>query len=160
MQGAARAPGWAAEAMAAGVEGRRFCCEAVGRVVRPERAGTVDELRSRPAAIELVDGLCEGLRGLEPGALAWVIWYAHLSPPPPGPLLRARDGSERGVFATRSPSRPCPLGLSLVRLLRAEGCRLVVLGLDAVDGTPVLDIKPYSPSLDDPSSLPRVADGG
>jgi len=48
-----------------------------------------------------------------------------------------------GVFAIDSPSRPNPIGLSLVRLLRREGGRLVVLGLDCFDGTPVLDIKPY-----------------
>ncbi|MFO7712202.1 MAG: TrmO family methyltransferase [Dehalococcoidia bacterium] len=50
-----------------------------------------------------------------------------------------------GVFATRSPHRPCPLGLTVVELMGREGNILKVRGLDAVDGTPLLDIKPYIP---------------
>jgi len=56
--------------------------------------------------------------------------------------------SEYGVFATRSPDRPNPVSLSLVDVLRIEGNRIRVRGLDALDGTPVLDIKPYSPEID------------
>ncbi|HSL95586.1 MAG TPA: tRNA (N6-threonylcarbamoyladenosine(37)-N6)-methyltransferase TrmO [Thermoleophilia bacterium] len=54
----------------------------------------------------------------------------------------------RGVFATRSPSRPNPIGLTVVRLLRREGCTLHVDGLDVLDATPVLDVKPYVPQYD------------
>jgi tRNA (adenine37-N6)-methyltransferase len=57
------------------------------------------------------------------------------------------DGLTHGVFATRSPRRPNPLGLSVVRLLRREGARLHVAGVDMLDGTPVLDIKPYMTSI-------------
>ena len=52
-----------------------------------------------------------------------------------------------GVFATRSPRRPNPIGLTVVRLLRREGSRLVVQGVDMLDGTPILDIKPYLSSV-------------
>lgn len=55
---------------------------------------------------------------------------------------------EFGVFATRSPDRPNPVGLSLVDLLAIKDCVLTVRGLDALDGTPVIDIKPYSPEID------------
>jgi tRNA (adenine37-N6)-methyltransferase len=55
---------------------------------------------------------------------------------------------EHGVFATRSPDRPNPIGLAVVDLLSIDGARLTVRGLDAFDGTPVLDIKPYSPEID------------
>ena len=55
---------------------------------------------------------------------------------------------EHGVFATRSPDRPNPIGLAVVDLLGIDGNRLTVRGLDAFDGTPVLDIKPYSPEID------------
>jgi tRNA-Thr(GGU) m(6)t(6)A37 methyltransferase TsaA len=55
---------------------------------------------------------------------------------------------EHGVFATRSPNRPNPVGLSLVDLLAMKGNVLIVRGLDALDGTPVIDIKPYSPDID------------
>jgi len=55
---------------------------------------------------------------------------------------------QHGVFATRSPNRPNPVGLSVVDLLAREGNVLRVRGLDALDGTPVVDIKPYSPDID------------
>jgi tRNA-Thr(GGU) m(6)t(6)A37 methyltransferase TsaA len=66
-------------------------------------------------------------------------------------MLRAtppKEKSEHGVFATRSPNRPNPIAFSVVDLLRREGNTLFVRGLDALDGTPVLDIKPYYPEID------------
>lgn len=67
------------------------------------------------------------------------------------PRLRVRPflhDCEHGIFATRSPCRPNPLGMSLVRLLRREGHVLHLAGVDILDGTPLLDIKPYSPRFD------------
>jgi tRNA-Thr(GGU) m(6)t(6)A37 methyltransferase TsaA len=66
------------------------------------------------------------------------------------PTVRTPRGqrSRRGVFATRSPDRPNPIGLSAVRLLRVEGTNLHVQGIDLIDGTPVLDVKPYVPYAD------------
>jgi len=55
---------------------------------------------------------------------------------------------EHGVFATRSPNRPNPIGFAVIDILSIDGTRLIVRGLDAFDGTPVLDIKPYSPEID------------
>jgi tRNA-Thr(GGU) m(6)t(6)A37 methyltransferase TsaA len=79
----------------------------------------------------------------------WLVWWFHRNPnwrplvlPPRGPAQR------RGVFATRSPHRPNPLGLTPVRLLAVEGRRLILGPCDLVDGTPVLDIKPYVPAYD------------
>ena len=60
-------------------------------------------------------------------------------------------GEKRGVFATRSPHRPCPIGLSLVRIDRVVDDTLHISGVDLVDGTPVLDIKPYIPTYDNPT---------
>jgi tRNA-Thr(GGU) m(6)t(6)A37 methyltransferase TsaA len=57
------------------------------------------------------------------------------------------DDRPHGVFATRSPRRPNPIGLTVVQLLRRDGSRLRVRGVDMVDGTPVLDIKPYLSSV-------------
>ena len=59
-----------------------------------------------------------------------------------------RDTRERGLFATRSPCRPNPIGMSAVRLVRREGCCLHVLDADVLDDTPLLDIKPYMPEFD------------
>lgn len=66
-------------------------------------------------------------------------------------VLRAtppHDPVEHGVFATRSPNRPNPVALSVVDLLRRDGNVLQVRGLDALDGTPIVDIKPYIPDID------------
>lgn len=60
------------------------------------------------------------------------------------------DPVERGVFATRSPDRPNPVSLSLVDLISVDGCVLTVRGLDALDRTPVIDIKPYAEDVDRP----------
>jgi formylmethanofuran dehydrogenase subunit E len=62
----------------------------------------------------------------------------------------------RGTFATRSPNRPNPIGLSVVRLMKIKGRRLYVRGVDCLDGTPVIDIKPYSPDID---AFPRAVAG-
>ncbi len=58
------------------------------------------------------------------------------------------DGKEHGVFATRSPNRPNPIGVGIVELLGVEGGRLKVRGLDAIEGSPLLDIKPYFAEVD------------
>lgn len=57
------------------------------------------------------------------------------------------DNRPHGVFATRSPRRPNPIGLSVVELIRRDGCRLHVRGVDMLDGTPILDLKPYLSSI-------------
>jgi len=54
----------------------------------------------------------------------------------------------RGLFATRAPKRPNPIGISVVRLEKVEGCKLQIRDVDIVDGTPLLDIKPYVPEFD------------
>ena len=59
-----------------------------------------------------------------------------------------RKGDRRGTFALRSPVRPNPIAMSVVRLLRIDGTTLTVIGLDCVDGTPLIDIKPYFASVD------------
>ena len=59
-----------------------------------------------------------------------------------------RHGERRGTFALRSPVRPNPIAMSVARLVRAEGTRLTVVGLDCLDGTPLIDIKPYFASVD------------
>lgn len=95
----------------------------------------------------------ECLRGLGDFSHLWLIWGFHCNgeqqwhPTVRPPRL---GGNERmGVFATRSPFRPNPLGLSVVRLVSVEpGMRLRVSGADMVDGTPIYDIKPYIPYAD------------
>lgn len=87
-----------------------------------------------------------GLRDLKPGQLLVVIFHFHRSRPfTPLNLVTKPPhlNEDRGVFSTCSPIRPNPLGLSFVRVLRVDGNRLQVHGIDMLDGTPILDLKPY-----------------
>ena len=130
---------------------------------REEAVSQSEELMRRPAAIRVLPEYCRGLRGIKPGQLVWVIWYAHLARGRPVEVHIYGDPARPllGVFATRSPERPCPLGLSLAVVDSVEGCTLRVYGLDAVDGTPVLDLKLYYRGLDDPvAALERAKAAG
>jgi tRNA-Thr(GGU) m(6)t(6)A37 methyltransferase TsaA len=101
--------------------------------------------------IELLPGrnLEHALEDLEGWDRLWVIFWFHLNASWRPKVLPPRSTSGRkGVFSTRSPHRPNPLGLSAVRLERIEGLTLHLLDVDLVDGTPVLDIKPYVPYTD------------
>jgi tRNA-Thr(GGU) m(6)t(6)A37 methyltransferase TsaA len=78
----------------------------------------------------------------------WVIFWFHLNEGWRPKVLPPRSRKRRGVFSTRAPHRPNPLGLSVLRLDAVEGLTLRVRDLDLLDGTPVLDIKPYVPFAD------------
>jgi tRNA-Thr(GGU) m(6)t(6)A37 methyltransferase TsaA len=106
--------------------------------------------------------LTGALDGLEDFSYIIVLWWIHRSRRPAPMKVRPRgDPKNRltGVFATRSPDRPNPIGQSTVRLVGRGGNVLKVKGLDAIDGTPVLDIKPYIPGYDsvDEASAPLWA---
>ncbi|MGD0101748.1 MAG: tRNA (N6-threonylcarbamoyladenosine(37)-N6)-methyltransferase TrmO [Acidobacteriota bacterium] len=78
----------------------------------------------------------------------WLIyWMDRVSEFKPR-IIPYRDDREHGVFATRSPSRPNPIGMSVVRFLRREGGTLYIADIDTIDGTRLLDIKPYIPAFD------------
>jgi tRNA-Thr(GGU) m(6)t(6)A37 methyltransferase TsaA len=78
----------------------------------------------------------------------WLLYLMDRACPFRPRVVPYRDVREHGLFATRSPCRPNPIGLSLVRLLGREGCRLLVADVDMLDGTPLVDIKPYVPAFD------------
>jgi len=105
--------------------------------------------------IEIDSRLTDSLDGLEGFSHIIVIWWMH-GVKADGELpakIHPRGDPERpltGRFATRSPQRPNPLGKATVRLLQRRGNILEVRGLDAIDGTPVIDIKPYLPGYDSP----------
>ena len=90
------------------------------------------------------------LAGLEAYSHVIVTFYMDLAEEAPGKLeqVTLKSGHRYGILATRSQLRPNHLGVSAVRLLGVDGANVRVLGLDAIDGTPVLDIKPYLPEYD------------
>lgn len=94
-------------------------------------------------------GFEQAVEDLEGFERIWIVYQFHHNAdwkpkvmPPRGPRIK------RGVFATRAPYRPNSLGLSCVRLVKVDGLRVIVEGHDLLDGTPVLDIKPYLPYAD------------
>jgi tRNA-Thr(GGU) m(6)t(6)A37 methyltransferase TsaA len=104
-----------------------------------------------PGRIELVPGFEGALDGLEGHDRIWVVFVFHLNTGHGVRVRSPRDESEtRGMFATRSPHRPNPIGLSCLQLTSVDAAAgvLHVLGLDILDHTPVLDIKPYVPYAD------------
>ena len=101
-------------------------------------------IRMEESRIVLNPDLSEGLQGIEPGQQILVIFYFHRSEG--FDLLQHPQGDrsrpKRGVFTLRSPRRPNPIGATIVDVLAVDGNVLRVGGLDAINGTPVLDIKP------------------
>jgi tRNA-Thr(GGU) m(6)t(6)A37 methyltransferase TsaA len=89
-----------------------------------------------------------GLEDIETWSHLWVLYWFHLNAHFRPKVEAPRSAKRRGVFATRSPYRPNPIGLSAVALERVEGRILHVRGLDMIDGTPVIDLKPYVPYSD------------
>jgi tRNA-Thr(GGU) m(6)t(6)A37 methyltransferase TsaA len=97
----------------------------------------------------LVDPALEaGLLDLEGFSHLYLLYHFHRAAPTRLKVVPFLDSREHGIFATRSPSRPNPIGLSVVELLEVRGNRLTVRGIDVLDGTPLLDIKPYVDAFD------------
>ena len=115
---------------------------------------TTDQIPKGPGAehsaegvIEVLPEFAEGLLDIEGFSHLYVLWVFDRAD---GFSLRATpptDDRPHGVFATRSPRRPNPIGLTVVELMGRDGNRLRVRGLDMLDGTPVLDLKPYLSSV-------------
>ena len=115
----------------------------------PRQSGVVPELEG---TVTLCGRGPEALRGIEGFDYLWLLWgFSANRPGRAGDTVRPpRLGGNKavGVFASRSPYRPNPIGLSSVKLVAVEGCTLRVRGADLMDGTPIYDIKPYLPYAD------------
>ena len=98
--------------------------------------------------LEILPEYCEGLQDVEQEPYLIVLYWLDRSVRNKLRATPPHTGIEHGVFATRSPDRPNPIGICIVEFVRREGNLLFVRGLDAIDGTPLLDIKPYSADLD------------
>jgi tRNA-Thr(GGU) m(6)t(6)A37 methyltransferase TsaA len=121
--------------------------------------GIVEVAGEEEAKVRIFPEFCDALKGIDGFSHITILYWFHL-----------RDNEEErnvlqviprrhtekvkvGVFACRSPSRPNPIGLCVVRLMKIENCVLVVKGLDAFEGSPIIDIKPYIPRAD---SIPNA----
>lgn len=99
------------------------------------------------AAIEILEEYKEGIADIKEGEYGIVLFYFHKSEGYKLTTLSAKSNKIMGVFSTRSPNRPNGIGMSIVRFIKKENNRLIFKGVDMLDGTPVLDIKPYSREL-------------
>ena len=132
----------------------------IGRIISPfkenvgvprQAVGALDT----SARIEIFDAFSDGLKDLDGFSHIVVVFHLHRVTTPSLVAHPPWDGQAHGVFATRSPYRPNPIGLSIVCLERIDHDGLHVRGVDMIDGTPVLDIKPYIPELN-PTGPVRV----
>lgn len=108
----------------------------------------VVEIEETFATIELFPEYAEGLKDLEGFSHIYILFHLHLSKKQPLLVIPFLDNEYHGVFATRSPGRPNSIGLSVVKLEKIEGNLLTVKNPDMLDGSPVLDIKPYVSEFD------------
>jgi len=116
--------------------------------------GIVEAASETEARVRIFPEFCEGLREIDEFSHLIVLYWIHLRDKEEErhtlrvfPRRHAVD-VEVGVFACRSPSRPNPLGLCVVELVKVDACNLIVKGLDALEGSPIIDIKPYIPRAD------------
>lgn len=130
-----------------------FCYRAIGIIHSPHRepgAGPIQPCYARDVAgtVEVWPEYAPGLKDLQGYSHIYLIYHFHRASP--SPLLAAPflQKDLRGLFSTRLPGRPNAIGLSIVKLAGIEDNMLHVLGIDALDGTPLLDIKPYSRRID------------
>jgi tRNA-Thr(GGU) m(6)t(6)A37 methyltransferase TsaA len=117
--------------------------KADGAPIQPSRARGVE------GTIEIDEAYVEGLADLSDFSHIILICHLHRASQYRLKVVPYLDTELRGLFATRAPSRPNPIGLSVVRLLAVDGARLRIEGVDLLDGTPVLDIKPYVGEFDE-----------
>jgi len=116
--------------------------EPKGTPIQPTGAKNID------GEVEIFFEYVDGLKDLDGFSHVILIYHFHLSQKAPLLVKPYMDVQRHGVFATRSPSRPNSIGMSIVRLIRVKENILFVRDIDIVDGTPLLDIKPYVPEFD------------
>jgi len=115
---------------------------AEGMPIQPALAGGAE------GWVEVFPQFEAGLADLEGFDRIWLLYAFHRAVPPRLRVVPFLDTTERGIFATRAPCRPNGIGMSSVRLLGVEGNILRIAEVDMLDGTPLLDIKPYAPRFD------------
>ncbi len=130
-----------------------ICYTPIGVVRTPFRTQAGTPLQTVAAAgvpgrIELDPAFAEGLADLDGFSHLWLLVHLHQVQGYALKVMPYLDDQMRGVFATRSPRRPNPIGMSIVRLRAIEGWTLHIEEVDLLDGTPLLDIKPYVPLFD------------
>ncbi len=103
---------------------------------------------SGSGTVEIFPQFIDGLKDLEGFSHIYLLYHLHKMRQSNLIVIPFLDKEPRGIFATRAPSRPNPIGLSLVELIRIENNMIYIERLDVLNGTPLLDIKPYVPDFE------------
>ncbi len=103
--------------------------------------------------VEIFEEFRAGLKDLQGFSHVILVYHLHRSKGFTLHVVPFLDSRPRGVFATRAPRRPNPIGISVVRLRRVRGRTMYIEDLDILDGTPLLDVKPYVPDFDEPTQV-------
>ncbi|WP_300157657.1 tRNA (N6-threonylcarbamoyladenosine(37)-N6)-methyltransferase TrmO [Solidesulfovibrio sp.] len=119
----------------------------------PIQPGGAREVAGR---VELDPALAPGLADLDGFSHVYLLYLFHASSGYDLTVTPFLDNTPRGLFATRAPRRPNPIGLSVVEVVSIEGAVVRLRGVDVLDGTPLLDIKPYAPAFDAPHGPVRT----
>ena len=114
----------------------------------------VTDVRGGRGTLEVFPEWIDALQDMEGCPRIWILFWVHRAAPTRTKVLPYRDTTERGLFSTRAPARPNPIGISCVRLLGVSDRFVHVAELDALHGSPLLDIKPYVDGYD---SFPGIA---
>lgn len=123
----------------------------IGKVINKHKYPVdPDEMKKTKSIIKIREEFADGLDKIKNYEYLQIVFYFHKSEDY-DLISSRRKGPVRGVFTSRSPKRPSPIGITTVELLKREGNLLYVYGLDAIDQTPIIDIKPYISFMDDPS---------
>ncbi len=139
--------------LSAGRIGESVTMQVIGTIHSPffEAAGTPIQAvygSGVEGKIQLNESYVPALDDIEGFERIWLIYWMDRTGSFKPKVLPYRNTVEHGLFATRSPNRPNPIGMSVVRFLRREGATLSIADMDILDGTPLLDIKPYVPEFD------------
>jgi len=121
--------------------------EPVGMPIQPTGAAGVE------GTVEVFEDFRAGLKDLEGFSHIILLYHFHRSHGFNLHVVPFMDSQTRGLFATRAPRRPNPIGLSVIRLLKIENGLLHIENVDILDGTPLLDIKPHVPDFDAPTEV-------
>jgi tRNA-Thr(GGU) m(6)t(6)A37 methyltransferase TsaA len=125
----------------------------IGLVKNSVKERRAEDCQKVTSEIIINEGLKEALSRIDEFSHIIIIYWMHKLPPSQRSIIKVHPKADHtlplvGVFASRSPARPNPIGITTVKLLGRRDNVLKVTGLDAIDGTPVLDIKPYIPGDD------------
>ncbi|KXH76382.1 MAG: hypothetical protein AM326_07125 [Candidatus Thorarchaeota archaeon SMTZ-45] len=131
---------------------QEFKIQSIGTIRTPFKSSKATPIQSSKSDalgyVEVFEEFRDGLKSLDGFSHIILLYWFHKAKAPKMQMKPYLDTDSHGIFAIRAPSRPNPIGISIVKLVSIEGTRLYIKGVDMLDETPLLDIKPFVPEFD------------